>query len=964
MIKYFVCNFCLAHSFYQRDLIMKRHFIIRQVFLFALILLPFSVPTQAQPTIEQKRIEAKTAFDEAVVLRQQGNFEAYKSALEKLERSARLYDEIGDRINAGSSLLGVGLIKDLLGETDSALQLYLKVLEIFRTENQKSLEARTLNNLGLLYDKIGEKQKALEYHFQALPLRKIVKDRDGEARTLNAIGAVYMDLGERRKALEYLNKSLEIRKDLGDQREQAITLNNIGRVYDDLGERQKAVEFLKQSLFLRRVVGDREGEALTLNNLGLAIARTEPQKAIEYYQKAGEIFTELGFEAKNALVFNNLGWVFSELQDFQKAKDFNQKALAIYQKFGDKDGEATARNNIAMVGLETGESSQVAENLNQALFLARATQQKGLEAIILGNLMLVSKQNGNSSAAIFYGKQCINKYQELRQAIKDLDSTIQKNYLKTIENSYRLLADLLIEAGRFAQAEEVLQMLKEEEFFEFVRRDPDEIKTLSKRVALNEKEKLLLEKYSSLAGKAAQIGQQFQKLDEKKRLLSRQGGTLTPAEEQDYQKLSAELADANAAFKIFLEKELVKEIGSANVRKIEVDRSLQDKLRKFGNGTVAVSTIITNDRYRVIVTTPTVQIDGKTDIKTADLNKKIFAFRAALQDRKIDPRPLGKELYDILIKPIENVLKDAQAQTLVWSLDGTLRYIPFAALSPDGETYLIEKYQNVILTPKTRDDIYDSNAAWKVLGMGVSTEQSIFYPDYPDDKVVTPALPAVEDELKGIIRENENPNEKGILFGKRFLNQDFTLKNFTDSLAKETSDGKKEYTVVHLASHFRLASNWSDSFLLLGNSQILTLEEMSNSPQINFGDVELVTLSACNTAAGDDADGAEVDSLAELIQTKSGKAVLATLWAVGDESTATLMSNFYRLRKENPQITKAEAMQIAQKILIYGDIKTTSVSNDSTKTNVAATTKFQYDKTRPFAHPFFWSPFVLIGNWR
>ena len=928
---------------------MKRIFIKLNLCLIVLLI---SLTVFGQPSVERKRIEAKSAFDEAIGLRQERTFKSYKLALEKFQKAAKIYEEIGDKLNVGRALLGVGLMKNLLGENDSALQFYLQALEIFRAVGNKSLEARTLNNLGLFYDELGNKQKALEYHFQALPLRKIDDDKDGEARTLNAIGVVYLDLGERQKALEYLNKSLTIRKQLGRQREQAITLNNIGRVYDELGETQKAIDYFNQSLTLRRAVGDREGEAVTLNNLGLTFADSEAAKAIEYFQKAIEIFTSLGFENQKASVLNNIGAAYIELKEFRKALEFNRQALLIYQKSGDKSGEATTLNNIGFASLELGEIAQALQNFNQSLVLARETQSKGLEAIILSNLMRAFQKSNNPSVAIFYGKQCVNKYQELRLAIKDLDKTTQNIYLKTIEVQYRFLADLLIEAGRFAQANEVLAMLKEEEFAKFVRRDADEIKSLSQRVALTEKEKLLLERYSKLAEKVANIGQKFQKLDDRKRLLSRTGETLSAIEEKEYNQLSADLTDANAAFKLFLEKELVKEIGNANARKIEIDRNLQDKLRRFGNGTIAVSTIVTNDRYRVIVTTPTVQIDGKTDIKLADLNKKIFAFREALQNPAIDPRPLGRELYDILIKPIETVLKDAQAKTLIWSLDGSLRYIPLAALSPDGETYLVEKYQNVILTPKTRDDIYDSNAEWKALGMGVSTEQSVIYPDYPNEIVKLNALPAIEAELKSIIRENDAPTEKGILSGKRFLNENFTLKNLTDALNKETADGKKEYTVVHLASHFRLANSWSDSFLLMGNGKILTLEEMSNSPQINFGDVELVTLSACNTGFGDDSNGGEVDSLAELIQTKSGKAVLATLWEVADESTAILMSNFYRLRKENPNMTKAEAMQSAQKLLLYGG------------TTPIKTAKFEYDKTHPFAHPYFWSPFVLIGNWR
>ncbi|MBK8302904.1 MAG: CHAT domain-containing protein [Chloracidobacterium sp.] len=320
----------------------------------------------------------------------------------------------------------------------------------------------------------------------------------------------------------------------------------------------------------------------------------------------------------------------------------------------------------------------------------------------------------------------------------------------------------------------------------------------------------------------------------------------------------------------------------------------------------------------------------------------MFAFNKAVKDPAVDSRPLGKEIYDILIKPIERDLTASGAKTLLWSLDGTLRYLPLAALSPDGRGFMVEKYQNVILTPRTRDSLADSTAEWKALGMGVSEGQMVTYPDQPEQKQKVEPLPGTKDELTAIVRDENTPNEKGILSGRRFLDKDFTLKNFTDSLAAETADGKRKFTVIHLASHFHLGSSWSNSYLFMGNGKLLTLEELSGSPQINFGDVELVTLSACNTALGGYANGREVESLAGAIQAKSGKAVLATLWAVSDRSTPELMSNFYRFRKEKPGTTKAEALQQAQRKMIASATKTAA----------------------GFSHPYFWSGFVLIGNWR
>jgi CHAT domain-containing protein len=118
-------------------------------------------------------------------------------------------------------------------------------------------------------------------------------------------------------------------------------------------------------------------------------------------------------------------------------------------------------------------------------------------------------------------------------------------------------------------------------------------------------------------------------------------------------------------------------------------------------------------------------------------------------------------------------------------------------------------------------------------------------------------------------------------------------------------------------------------------------------------------------------NGGEVDSLAAFIESRGAKAVLVTLWLVADESTQLLMAEFYLLRKENPNMTKAEAMQGAQQAMLSGKLIPTTPEGKRRAEIVHETgvmpkeaTLFKYDATKPYAHPYFWAPFVLIGNWR
>ena len=145
----------------------------------------------------------------------------------------------------------------------------------------------------------------------------------------------------------------------------------------------------------------------------------------------------------------------------------------------------------------------------------------------------------------------------------------------------------------------------------------------------------------------------------------------------------------------------------------------------------------------------------------------------------------------------------------------------------------------------------------------------------------------------------------------------------------------------------------------------MTLEEFRSMPQVLQG-VELLTLSACDTAVGGEgADGREVEGFAVLAQRQGAKAVVATLWAVADESTALLMREFYRLRMSDPALTKAEALRRAQLGLLTGQIRGNSSADRGAKVNRGVEGRpFDQDPQRPYAHPYFWAPFLLMGNWK
>ncbi len=893
------------------------------VFLLFLI-----VPhTFGQPNALDKKVQADATLKEARRLVRVKKRENIEKALLKYEEAGELYKEAKNKKGLAATLLGRGFASSLLNKNSDTVSFFEQALKLFVEVSDKSGQSTVLNNLGMFHYNAGDYQKALDYLQKALPLRRETGNKNGEVLTLISIGSVYNSLGEREKALGLYKEGLAKLDAIEGNgtfkvRNTASTHSNIGRTYDELGDYQKAINYHLKAIALYRQIGDKIGEAINLVNVGVAQKSLgNREEAIKLYTQSLQIQKEAGIEMFQAATLSNFGTLYLEIGKNEKAIENFETALALQRKLRIPVGEMASLSNLGKVHINKNEPQKAIEYLNKAFLISNKVKNKAYGAFVLRNLRMAWKKKGNNRVAVFYGKQEVNKFQELRRSILGLSRSVRKKYLESVADSYRELADLLIETKDYAAAEQVLRMLKEEEFFEFVRRSSSVTEDFASKLSFNEKEKKMLERFESL---------------------------LTRNQESELNK--------------FLNEEIVAKLKQKNSEKPVYDYDLLEKVKQWGADTVVLHTVLSENRYRVILTTSEKQTDAKTEISADELDKKIYIYRKALQDIQTDPRPLGKELYDILIKPIEKELVKANAKTLVWSLDGTLRYLPISTLSPDGKTYLVEKYQNVSITPKTRDDISNIDNEWRALGVGVSEKQTVESPDDPQSLIEFSAIPGTKKELAKIVRDEKNPQDEGIFQGERFLDAEFTKQNFAKTLGN-----KNKFSVVHIASHFQLGSNWSNSFLLLGNGQILTLKEMINSPDLDFTGTELVTLSACDTASVANSNGKEVDSLANVIQAKNGKAVLAALWEVVDESTPLLMSEFYSLRKENPQMTKAEAIQKVQRDFVKGKIKPTNDYTEKLAQFYDSQSKagsYKFDKNAPFAHPYFWSPFVLIGNWR
>ncbi|HEX4140867.1 MAG TPA: CHAT domain-containing protein [Candidatus Methylacidiphilales bacterium] len=340
---------------------------------------------------------------------------------------------------------------------------------------------------------------------------------------------------------------------------------------------------------------------------------------------------------------------------------------------------------------------------------------------------------------------------------------------------------------------------------------------------------------------------------------------------------------------------------------------LKSKITKIGmiSNTAAVIYIIPlHDRTEILVNLPSGRIERvKSDVTADQLEQTATAFRFDLEKRTTDEY-IGEaqQLYTWLITPVLPLLK-SNIDTLVFVPDGALRTIPMAALS-DGQHFLIEKYA-IATTPGLTLMEPKPLTAQKtsVIINGLSEGVQGF-----------PPLTYVPEEVKKI---------EALYGGPELMNAQFVQKNVDQEFSANT------YTIVHIASHGHFDSDASKTFVLTydGKLTLDELERMIRPSELKDRPVELLTLSACQTAAGDDRAAL---GLAGIAVKAGARSALASLWFVNDETSTMLISDFYTNLHNETGISKAKALQQAQ-VKLLSDPR--------------------------YGHPCYWAPYQIIGNW-
>lgn len=948
----------------------------------------------------------------ALIYRSMGR---YDDALPLAKRALRIYEKAIGPQNAktATAMAGLALSYIGMGRYDEALPIYTRALaireEVLGPEHKST--ADSLTGISALYRQMGRYEDALSLSKRALTIREkaLVPDDKAMAQSLNELGSVFIELERYEDALPLSMQALAIReKILGPEDPlTAESLRTLAVLYRDIGRYNEALPLYQRALTIDekafesehpRVADDLErlgmlywslntsDRALHLAIRALAICEKvyepnsprmisplttlaavyqdlgRPNEALPLFERALTISETVwgANHRKTSLALEWLGGWYQNIGRHDEALSLYRRALTIDEKALGRNESQTATHMYLLANLyrELKRYDMALPLLQQVVRILLMPEFNGSQSYLSrsavlarasANVAYVLQQRqgeGDLDEAIFYYKLAVNTRQRQRAGMRGLDKGIRESFTQLVSDPYRALAELLVQRGRIAEAERVLLLLKESDLTEYLRRNGAG-DSQQKDLEWTDAEEAYRQDLDKVAAQWRDFEQRrLAVMDEVKR--GRITENTPEVMELDAQRIQLEkrtrniISDATRRFVKASQQANEQRLQAFNNARTELSTKLSE-LWERGDGGLRTAGLVLLPSERgltLIVTTEQGAVPLVRKVSEAELNVLVKRLREAVLARQ-DYRESAEALYQHLIAPAEAQL-GGKVDIQQWAIlpFGNLRALPFAALRrPDG-THLIEHYAVTMLTADGTGKLEGLETPTRETWRGVALGASQADPEFGNI-----ALPGVRREVCGVIRglggEDCGANE-GLIGGQRYLDAAFTPELLQHLLAP-TGGGA---SFLHIATHFKVEK----SLLLVGDGSKLNVaqifgrksDDQKQAPgwTPHLGQYDLIVLSACDSGISEVA----VESLGGMFRSKGAKAVLATLWPVADVGAALLMMEFYRERGEKRAMSKAAALQQAQLAMLRGRIQ-----DDSSKADLR--------------HPYFWAPYVLMGNW-
>jgi CHAT domain-containing protein/predicted negative regulator of RcsB-dependent stress response len=837
-----------------------------------------------------------------------------------------------------------------------AAKIWQEVANDFATQGDPLNQIMALSNLSLSQQKLGKWSEATQNINNSLKilqnLKKTPEKQQILAATLDIQGQLQLSIGQPSAALETWQQAADVYQEIGDR--NSITKNQINQAQamQDLGLYPRACDILLTTLDIEHQdceISTKELEKLSqtatptqilglrsLGNVLRVVGQIEQSQQVLLI--SGQLAQQIGDTQNLAAIYLSLGNTARALGSREKHQDINlnepveclisdtvhfyQKAAACYRKAESfPTTQIQAQLNLLSLSLETQQSevstliSEIQTNLAE-----EPPSQTSISAHLkLAQNLICLRTPVNSTQPVSpIVQQCpvvkpsdqVPSWQEIERLV-----TVALSQAKQIENrqatanALGYLGEIQQQIGNVTQAqqftEQALQLLSGFNsshltylwqwqlgyLYQIQGKTNDAIGTYT----------LAFENLQSLRGDLITSNPDLQ-------------FTFRDSVEPVYRELVDLLLQSQTPSQenLNLARNVIEALQLAELNNFFQEACLDAKpqlIEQLDPHAAIIYPIILAKRLTVILSLPQQPLRYYTTVlKSEDIERTYDELFADLNPFISSPNPLRphQKFYDWLIRPAQTELEKNGIKTLVFVLDGVLRNVPMAALH-NGQQYLIEQY-NVVLTPGLQllNPRSFSHKDLKTLVGGLSEARLGFS-----------SLPGVRQEVQEISQ---------IVPTKVLLDGEFTSESL--KAANKTT----LFPVVHLATHGQFSSQAENTFLLTWNERINVkdvdqlLQERSQTP------IELLVLSACQTAFGDKRAAL---GLAGVAVRSGARSTLATLWSVQDQSTADLMTRFY-VAFNQPDNSKAEALRQAQLSLL---------------------------RSSQYQHPYYWAPFVLVGNW-
>ncbi len=877
-----------------------------------------------------------------------------EEALAELHRALQLWRQADDVEGEATTLQLIGGVETDLFAFDAAAASLGRTLALERQLGRRDRETDAIYRLGVLDNDRGRYREALERLRLALEFYQEHGDREPAAFALMHLGFAHSRRTELQAALDHYRRALELLRELGMRKWQANALNNVGATLQNLGEVDEAREYFEQALPISRQLGDRAREAAMLNNIGWGLkAQGEFRQALHYLRQALAIAEELDNGRLQAIYLDNIGRAYLELGEPRKTLWASRQALELCRRLGDRRGQAVRHNSLGLAHEALGEIPAAAANFEQALAISREIGNPENELAALFGHARLHRMAGDLEAAQALVEEALEVVEDVRTAVGNL--TLKASYLASRRALYEFRVDLLVGRAR-RQPERERELLGAALTAQERARARSLLESLSEALAdvRSGADPQLLEKERALRTAINDAERR------RKRLAAESGGAELKSAERTLRKHLVALQNLWRRIRTssprYGELTQPRPLGLEEIQHRVLDGESLLLEYAFGDARSHLFAV-TAEEIEVF------ELPGRSEIEAAARP----LYELVTQDPgwpDTDPevyREAAARLSGMVLGPLAGRLA---GQRLLLVTEGTLQYVPFAALPLPGDSgrrWLVEEHEIVSLPSASVMAVLRRQVAGRPPAPGILAVVADPVFSSRDPRVRRSSENALSEPLRttrnamtrsardaGLTEFEPLPGsrlEADAIAAQVGPEQSFKALDFAASRATVTSAAMGRYQILHFATHGFLNDRTPEL-----SGLVLSLYDEGGVPQDGFLrlhdiynlelNADLVVLSACRTALGKQIPGEGLIGLTRGFMYAGARRVVASLWRVDDDATAELMERFYRAMLADG-LPPAAALRAAQIEMLRGEAT-----------------------REEWRQPFYWAAFVLQGEWR